>query len=192
MEGEGTLFADLKEYPVTAQDLITISPNCIHAAVGKEQTPLRCKVIIADLDMLMGRVKDETVRMYTHPLAEQKVKITPDVCRTSPLYAQMKELFEEIMMETQDKNQGWELYVKAYLMQLLGTLFREQHYTREEQPDRANDVQRVKRAIEYIEKNMSHKICLDELAKYTGYSRHYFMHFFKQYTGYTVTQYLNQ
>lgn len=191
MEGMGKLLIDLRVYEAAAGDILIVSPNSIHAAVGEESHPLQCKVIIADLEMIMGKSGDETVRNYTNPLVEQKIKIIPKVCKANPFYFQLKEMYDEIMNDAEEKKPGYELYVKGNIMRLLGLLFREEYYIEEVENFGIKDVQRVKRAIEYIETHLSEKISLEELAQFTGYSRHYFMHFFKQYTGYTVTQYVN-
>ena len=53
-----------------------------------------------------------------------------------------------------------------------------------------NQKEIVRKAIDYIEKNLEQKINLDNISKNTGYSRFYLNRIFKEQTGITIYKYL--
>lgn len=191
LEGEGILTIDLKEYKAGKGDLIAVSPSSLHGGTGEEANPLICKVILADIEMLMGSLKDKIAKLYLLPLLEQKIKIVPFMEQGTRLYQEMKFLFEKILDKWEEQNEGVELYIKGYLIQMLAALFETKQYQEVSGRSGIKEIQQIKKLIQFIEEHYSEPLSVDRLAQYAGYNRYYFMHFFKMHTGYTVTQYLN-
>lgn len=191
LEGEGVLTIDLQEYRASKGDLIVISPSSLHGGTGEETNPLVCKVILADIEILMGNLKNKIAKRYLLPLLDQKIKIVPFIVPSTPLYQEVFTLFRGILDKSEKQNEGFELYIKGYLQQMLAALFEAKHYREAAGNGEMKEIQQIKRLIRFIEEHYSEPMSVDRLAQYTGYNRYYFMHFFKMHTGYTVTQYLN-
>ena len=54
-----------------------------------------------------------------------------------------------------------------------------------------NQKEAVKKAIDYIEKNLEKEINLDDISKNIGYSKFYLNRIFTEYTGITMYKYLH-
>lgn len=191
LEGKGVLTIDLKEYRAAKGDLIVVSPSSLHGGTGEETNPLICKVILADIEMLMGSLKDKIAKLYLSPLLDQTIKIVPFIEPGTPVYEEMKFLFEKIQDKWEKQNDGAELYIKGYLIQMLAVLFETKQYQEVSGHSGIKEIRQIKKLIQFIEEHYSEPLSVDRLAQYAGYNRYYFMHFFKMHTGYTVTQYLN-
>ena len=115
----------------------------------------------------------------------------PFLHKTQQINVRISKLFDEIMNETEQKEWGYELYIKGALTVMLGVLFRERYYTKYREYAGRKEIAQVKQAMQYVEKHCRKQLSVEELAAVIGYSRYHFMHFFKQHTGYTATQYIH-
>lgn len=191
LEGEGVLTIDLKDYKVVKGNLIVVSPSSLHGGTGADTNPLICKVILADVEMLMGNLKDKITKRYLSPMLNQTIKIIPIIESGTPLYRETAILFDQVLEKWNKQDDGYELYIKGYLTQMLAALFEAKHYRESAGRSTIKEIEQMKRLIRFIEEHYSEPLSVELLAQFTGYNRYYFMHFFKMHTGYTVTQYLN-
>lgn len=101
---------------------------------------------------------------------------------------------EEIFAEYSAQKIGFDLAVKAKLYELLTYLVRHhinRSITQEEYLSRTNRFARLTPAVEYIQNHYNMEISYMELAKMINVSKYHFCHLFKEATGKTVVQYIN-
>lgn len=106
----------------------------------------------------------------------------------------VKKVFEEIFEEHKNHKVGFDMAIKAKLYELLVYLVRNyisRHITQEEYVARVNKLERIQPVMTYIERHYNTEISYLELAKLLNVSKYHFCHLFKEATGKTVVQYIN-
>ena len=106
----------------------------------------------------------------------------------------VKRFFEDIFEEYQRQAVGYDMAIKAKLFELLVYLVRShicRQITQEEYVVRANKLERILPAVQYIENHYNTEISYQELAQLLNVSKYHFCHLFKEATGKTVVQYIN-
>lgn len=107
----------------------------------------------------------------------------------------IKRFFDDIFEEHKNHAVGFDMAIKAKLYELLVYLVRNhvcRHISGEEYVARVNKLERVMPAVRYIEQNYNTEISYTELAKLLNVSKYHFCHLFKEATGKTVVQYINE
>ena len=108
-------------------------------------------------------------------------------------YELMRNEIKSIIKEYEQKYNGYKIFLKARLYDLAGILMRYmpkdcEDINYDKQKERLGKLDNVMR---YVEKNYSDKIVLDEIANVAGFSKFHFARFFKENTGMTFIDYLN-
>lgn len=88
---------------------------------------------------------------------------------------------------------AYELEIKSHLLLFLMQLFRYKYTKRQPQIDvtKQKKIKTIKAVIHYIEQHYQESLTLEQLAKIANYSEFHFSRFFKQETGMTCVEYMN-
>lgn len=100
----------------------------------------------------------------------------------------------EVITEYAEKKQGYKLALKARLFDLVVILLRYvpmEDYSTEEETKHREKLKRLEAVFQYVENNYTTQITLDEVAAKAGFSLYHFTRFFKENTGLTFGQFLN-
>jgi AraC-like DNA-binding protein len=92
----------------------------------------------------------------------------------------------------ENKPFAFELKIKSYLYLILSHIFDHGLYQTENNYDNKKAAHKLEKVIKYIHSNYNKTISIDELAALSGYSTSHFTRFFKELTGKTPTEYINQ
>lgn len=84
-----------------------------------------------------------------------------------------------------------ELYQRLLVTELLVLLNRAAKNQRSAYPENACGNPQILRILDYINNNLKENLSIDAVASHFYLNRYYLMHFFKQYTGYTLGQYIS-
>ena len=87
--------------------------------------------------------------------------------------------------------EGYELEVKAGLLEILLLLYRQVPFERKRQENR-EVIEKLRAVLQYIKENYQHPLSVAELAEVCHLSEYYFMRFFKQHMNMTCVEYVNQ
>ena len=112
----------------------------------------------------------------------------------SDVKAEMEEQIKDIIREYNEKKEGYKLALKARLYDLVVLLIRKvpmEKRTYEEENRQIDTLNRLENVFQYVEKNYSLEISLEQAAFVAGYSIYHFTRFFKKNTGITFSQYLS-
>ena len=181
-ELELSLNDDIKTYK--KGDVIFVTDGVLHGG-----TPNDCvyECIVFDLKILLkdNHACTKTIQdIINHRitvnslLTENNEKILPVV----------KNLFHALSR----KKVAYEFMTQGYLYQLLGIIVQEHLYSEQALGDIPPErLEPIKNVLEYIEKNYSNNISLDQLAREAGMNPKYFCRYFKGMTGRTPVDYLN-
>ena len=99
-----------------------------------------------------------------------------------------------IIDEYENKEMGYELHIKSLVYKLFVILLRKhlkKVLKQNEYEIRIRNLERMNMVLDYIEKNFTQEITIDELAAMCCVTRYHFCHMFKKLTGKTVSEYVN-
>ena len=143
-----------------------------------------------------------TIRCLKLPVAPEKnpsdfanLKIHPDFCPLTPenpIYPQIFEIYDELIREDTEKKAAFR-FANGYLFKkLLLTIFRNIPFVSSSfsATDFIEHCKFMNTTNQYLEKNYSEDITLDDIANHFKYSKNYFCSYFKKVTGKTFSDYL--
>ncbi|WP_135555264.1 helix-turn-helix domain-containing protein [Paenibacillus cymbidii] len=97
---------------------------------------------------------------------------------------------EDILAETQRKEDGYEIAVSLQIKKIILTLLRGD--TRKLLSFRDNaELLRMRPVLDYIEQNLTQKLQVEEASRVANVSYHYFVKYFKKVIGLTFLEYVN-
>ncbi len=167
-----------------------MNPNELHSGENLESV-LEYFLIKIDLLLLLGDQPNLQQTMYTELLLKNQIMFENKIANDDILLGHIKDMIEEF----QNKEEGYELAIRGLSFQILTFLLRryvktvqdhsefEMHYRR---------LNQIKPAIIYMENHMAEKITLVELSEVTYLSTIHFSRVFKNVSGLSPMEYLNQ
>ncbi|MDX1359422.1 MAG: AraC family transcriptional regulator, partial [Clostridia bacterium] len=131
---------------------------------------------------------------YLEPFLVAENKIRPRLNLTGSVQREVEEIFNNIMLEYEQREKDFELVIKALTLQLLIIVSRQ--YNRNEESDENNYVfmkhrDSLIKTIDFINENYGESISLDDAVRVSLLSKSYFGYLFKHMTHKTFTEYLN-
>lgn len=176
MQGGAVFHIDQEEYPVQQGDLIIANRNELHAGYSIS-VPYDAYLLIFDPAEL------------SRELGEKRFV---SLIRGD---ARVRELFTRIFAEWEAQREGYRSLCRALVTELLVYLSR--HYATDTVPDkdpvkRRRDLERLRPALDYIEKNYSERITVAQLAQLLCLSPDRLGHLFRDGVGQAPLQYINE
>lgn len=175
IEGECEVSGNGVLSPATVGDVAILSSNCIHAVhpVGAKN---RYYCLIIDKNFCDS---------FGIPVADKQfAQVVNDW--------QLRECFQAIVREMEERPPYYKEQVKALSLQLLIRCCR--LYTISPGNDWSGESRRsqmIKEAVGYLRAHFNEPVSVDQLCAYVGFSKYYFCREFKAFTGRTVVDYLN-
>jgi AraC-like DNA-binding protein len=189
INGSAVIECNSQPYEVHPGDLLFINSNEVHLGYCKEK-PLNYYCTMFDSFLLEGSFFGSCEQKYIIPIAKNlivfKNRLTQDT--------QAIECVKNIIMQSQEKGNGYELFIKSSVYMLIGLLIRdhvEKLMTEKEVKAQVKNLERLNKVLLYIEENYTEPISVDYLENMVCLSLYHFCHLFKTLTGKSVTQYIN-
>jgi AraC-like DNA-binding protein len=178
----GTCLHDVKNqvYVMTKGDMLTIPPFVPHRFEPYQGE----KVEIVQIDF-MPIVTDQDEILRDTPFF-------PKIHLSANNQALVQQLISSMKDENERKDKGYEHLIKADLIRLLVTIFRESH--KAELPDSSSEKQTRRlfnEAVHYIDTHYEQNLLLNDVAQKAAMSPTYFSYMFKVLKGQTFIQYVN-
>ncbi|HOJ10024.1 MAG TPA: AraC family transcriptional regulator [Clostridiales bacterium] len=131
---------------------------------------------------------------YLEPFLVSEHEVKPRLNLTGSVQIEVEKILNEVILEYEHRDIDFELIIKALLLKLLIIVGRE--YKKSTSGTEFDDILARHRdalyeALEYINKNFTKEITIDEAAKVAMLSQSYFRYLFKQMTQKTFTEYIN-
>lgn len=189
-EGSGRYIIGGKLYPIMAGDIFVINNSERHLAIH-EGEELRLTVIVFD----SGYVGNKYGQNYLLPFFRRKDNFSNRITPQSPGYEEMLEAFRCMKRESGAFRTGWQMVMEAAANMLLSLLYRYYQEQQEIENGQGNANQpygRISRALEYMDLHFAGPVTLEQLAQETSMSRTYLCKCFKDLTGQTLFEYLEQ
>lgn len=131
---------------------------------------------------------------YLEPFLVTENKVRPRLNLDGAIQRTVENIFNDILLEYEQREKDFELAIKALTLQLLVTVSRRYEFSESESEDNSiflRHRESLMRVIDYINENYSRGITLDEIVRVSLLSKSYFGYLFKQMTHKTFTEYLN-
>ena len=189
MPVRNTYHLEYSEIPLTLRegDIIILCPGVLHHLYPAEGQRY---IIQAEINTALNLREIDSILTIIQPA----LLITPELFPDS--YEQMRAIVEQIMSEYQDGQPFFEASIYSMLTRLLVLVGR--NHTDTAQRFIADDVRQKKYAekfmavCSYIDEHCTVNLTLDDIARYSGFSKYHFTRLFRQFTGSTFYRYLNQ
>lgn len=104
--------------------------------------------------------------------------------------ARVLESVEEILLEVQQKNEGYEMAASLQVKSIMLTLLRNDTRHLISLKERG-DMMRLKPVLDYVEENLENRIQVEEVCRLANVSYYYFVKYFKKVMGMSFLEYVN-
>lgn len=188
--GTGKYIIGGKLYPICPGDLFVINNSERHLAVHDGET-LTLSVIVIDSDYVWKKYGQD----YLKPFFQRKDNFSNRIHQESEGYEGMLQAFRFMKEEENTKRVGWQMVTEASANLLLALLYRYYHENQEleeQQKSTQHTFGRINRVLEYIDLHFQEIITLKQLAQEAAMSPTYLCKCFRDVTGQTLFEYLEQ
>jgi AraC family L-rhamnose operon transcriptional activator RhaR len=201
--GKGIHILGNKKYDVSKGDLFVINYNVAHefrsiASSDDKLIIYNCvfKPEFLDYTLINCRdFKDIVYHFLFNSLFPQETSSVNDIKLIGKDCTDIEQLYNKMFDEYTNRNSGYVEILRAYLIELLVTIFRkykesdikQEHYQIE---NRKKEL--IEEAMCYMKENYDKEIKLEELSMISFFSRNYFCKLFKDATGMTVVEYIQR
>lgn len=185
LEGGGVYETKLGTIPFGKGDVFVFSSNETHYITEINSTGLKMLNLHFEPRYLWGKSYDSPQSLnfcFSHS-PDFPIRIEAEKAEKILI------LLEEIKAELISRRQEYVFAVKGLVSTLLITLIREHGYLQNNDSDKTRNHNMVK-VLEYIDKNLSTPLTLEELANISGNSPTYFSLLFKKICGITLWDYV--
>lgn len=188
-KGKGEIQMETTLFLGKPGDIFVVPPGTLHALRKAKGFSMEYENIIFEMDFLGAGAADLCAGEFLVPLAAGK--LLPPVCvqEQDEEYAALKQCLSQMEDLCESKEKGYELGVKAAVLQMIFLLIRKYPRVKEvSSPDR----ERLKEVLKRIERNISENLTVTEMAEFCGWSDSHFMRWFKKMTGLSFISYVNE
>lgn len=187
--GSSMFQLQLESYIVQGGDIIFVSPLQLHA-FGSGKDRFSSETYVFHMNLLSSGADDVCNIRYVLPITGRNLCPPFIIGRAHPAYSTALDLFYKIGDAWRDKQPGYEMLVKAYLLCFMALLVPYCEYSSESSESRTGHVEKIKAALEFTAEHYSEDIAVSDVAEVCHFSKYHFMRFFKKYMGMTYGNYL--
>lgn len=176
-------------FGLKAGEMAFINSGELHAGRQTDGADMDYAAVVFSPEMLCGD-QDDIVRVkYVAPVMDGRRSVQRVIGMETEREQAVQRGFDELMRLLQDGGPGYELLVRAKLLEVFAALAGEGENCRAEREKAPS--QGIKNAIDYIRENYKNPLTIDELAGVGHMSAGHFCRLFKKYTFKTPVQYIN-
>ena len=179
---------DLVDYEVQEGDLLFIPPLLLHSISAQLKEKATSETYVFHMNFLGGNSADICSIRYFKPIMDREITMPYLMKKDHPAYASLLEIFQQTHALYEEKPAGYELALKALLLQLFFVLL--QYSEKNTSPDLGKTSDKLKQVLDYIELHYTESIAVSELARLCHFSDYYFMRFFKKHMNMTCVEYI--
>lgn len=189
--GAGTNMIESRKYAMKPGEFYVINNLERHMAVSDGSLDM----LVIVFDPVFVWQDNPADYEYLRPFFTQKVSFYNRVSLGSGPYQELRGIVGRIEKEWQDRQEGYQLVVKAMLMYLLALLYRHCKCCDGLDADAIRfrkRYERIKPAVKYMVQNYGRPFSLNSIARSAMMSRTYFSSSFKDVMGVTASKYMEK
>lgn len=191
--GSGTQYIDGKEYTVARGDLLFINYHHTHAfssKKGMEYYNIYVKPELLSEELINTENALQMLSLTAFEDFRESIGDNQQLVQFSGVeIADVEHCLQAMYREHQANLSGKDSVMKSYLTVLLTYMFRKMAVY-EEKPDNRTD--KIETLIRSIEENCTQRLTLKELSERCFYNPSYFCRIFKEYSGMTLTEFIQE
>lgn len=187
--GKCTFQIDLIDYEVSKGDILFVPPLYIHSFNIGENKKFDSETYVFHFNFLGGNSTDICATKYLTPIINQEITMPYLIKPNHPAYDSLRKAFNQISQLYNEKISGYELELKALLLQVIFILL--QYSEKNPAREGGNPSEKIKTVLDYIEHHFKEQITVSQLAKLCYFSNYHFMRFFKKHMNMTCIEYIN-
>jgi AraC family transcriptional regulator, L-rhamnose operon transcriptional activator RhaR len=194
-EGEGVHKIGNKEYPCNKGEIYIINHDIPHQFIANGTSELiiyNCvfKLSFFDLSLINNKLFYEVTYSFLLSLLSNHITLkTPKATLSEHVTSRVHLLYEDMLFEYTQKEEGYIEILKAELMRLLVLILRAMKNERLDNKDFLERNQLLEKAIAYIHSNFYKDITIEALSMQAFLSQSHFCRLFKEYAGLTVKEF---
>lgn len=192
--GQARYSIDLQECLAEEGDFICVQPGLLHMVRLLSPGAFASDSFVFHLNLLGSSSGDICTLRYFAPLMNGTLQLPHRISASDPWGPDISAIFQSLSQAYKERYPGYELEIKSLLFRLLRLLTTHPKAVLTEEADEAkcSQRQRLKKVFDFIHGHFSEEIRIELLARLCHISPSRFMHLFKEATGFTLNQYLNQ
>jgi len=192
-EGRAVFQVGTTHYEVSAGQILFINSGELHAGYRVDDFPCSFCAIVFNPNLLCSNTFDALQSKFIEPLLRKQYILPVHIKAVCDWEKEIHSQFSEIVRAGVEKPYTYEILIKARLFLILSLLISnsglsvpEKNYTTD-----YYKVERLKKALKYIQTNYGKKISVKELARQANMSEGHFCRFFKHMVRKTPVDYIN-
>lgn len=188
--GSGEFFIKDNNYLMEPKTLFIINEFDIHRTIVKKE--------LKTYDRFVIQIKPDFLNSYFNYIEDdfKPIEIFKENIKCIKLndreHKKIKYLSEKMVLELTKKEAGYQSIIHAYLLELFVIIYRLLKNTQFDLvKEKGKEEDRLQKIISFIDDNYKDKITLKAIAEELYISKYYLSHFFKDKTGFTVIEFVN-
>ncbi|WP_253288295.1 AraC family transcriptional regulator [Blautia sp. MSJ-19] len=187
-KGKGLVQLEAETFQGSAGDIFVVTPGTLHSIHRLKGYSMEYENIIFEMDFLGEGAADLCAGEFLVPLASGRLLPPVQICEGEEQYDALKQCLVQMEELCRTKEKGYELGVKAAVLQMIFLLIRKYPSIKTvSSPDR----ERLKEVLQEICARSSENMTVADMAGFCGWSSSHFMRWFKKMTGDSFTSYVN-
>jgi AraC-type DNA-binding domain-containing proteins len=193
LRGYGTFKIDNITYTAEQGSLLVINSQELHSAFCDNMDGCDYYAFVFNMTYILGDKQDVCQKKYINPLFTGKRKIINYISGDKQWEIECIEIVKNIIEATNKKKDYYELFIKVGLYEMINVMYINNAITETQQnfSKDSENIEGIKRVIEYINNNYSKEILIDELAKIANLSKYHFIRTFGSIIGISPIKYIN-
>lgn len=185
LSGSFTVYLNNTEFTLKQNDILFIGCGCLHRG-----QPMECiyECIVVDLKMLLPQQTD-LVEQYISQIINSQINIKSILSpEESDLYHTATELF--VLMNS--AKPYYELSIYGTLFTLISQIYSYDYISSAERVQPNRQIELINSVLDWINQNFKEQINSQKLSQISNLNFNYLCKIFKNLTGQTITQYVNE
>lgn len=188
--GKGSFCVDGGWYQCDAGDIVILRPFVMHSINQFESYDMSLDAIVFNLRLLGSDDADICTLKYFAPLLNEKHSVPCIVHPSDSWYHAFDQSVTSLFMSDENA-EGAELHIKADLYWMFYHIYSNRLINVKQNIAEDKRSYTVRLALEFIRSEYMNDISIADIAKHCGYSEFYTMKLFKQFTGCSCVDYIN-
>ena len=192
--GVASYTVDFEQYLLREGDILIIPPAALHSFKQYNDYDFFAYSILFDQKMIDGNTMDTCSKKFITPIFKNDIYLPIHIINANEHNLTIRQILNRAIVANTNMDIGYELEIKVSFLEFINYFFKHNYYDANKKNNDVNTrtATLIKNITTYIEEHYKDKITLDMLATHVNISVFHLSHIFKQSTGQTPIEYLNQ
>jgi len=190
---DGSVLVEEKSYPVRPGYIYIVNSLELHCVRPVPNSPyIRSKVTFSPI--WVRSLLQQMDQLYLlDPFMNKGKGFSHNIIPDKQMEKRIDDLFKQMALENSRKSVGQMAFLWAYLIEMLGIIYRWYNRNQELFPPLLSTTHtHIQKAMDYIDRNISSNITIEDICRNLHLSKYYICHLFKENTGMTIMDYIQK